>query len=686
MAFDDKGIPLVGGKIYTYIAGTTTAKATYSDKDLTVANTNPVVLDRRGEAVIYGAGSYKFVLKDTDLNTIWTMDNLNLSIESYCFYPDPSEADHAATSTGGSIKDILTALGTSKKAEIVLLHNGVANTTTYTIKQNADWSAYTNVTFKIMPGAKFSGAFTVNIPNIEAGQYQIFDSTLGTVTFSGSIKAVYPQWWGATGDGTTDDTIAIQHAVAASTNRNLIFISPPSKYKITSTIDLPSGGRVIGEGLTNIYQASANTTTFVPGNNTEIAGFKFTGTGVLNVPGRAAIEGDPSALGSISEHVFIHNNVFDSTLSVCGVGGNNCVDWRIENNDFTLGSESEHAIYISGGGNRVHIVGNRIQKTGTSSATSIRGVGIKGSQNIWVNENIITGDGFDGYGIISSDVSSSNISIKNNRIYDLGNEAVAIRAGSASIDSNIYIEGNNIDQTTSTNTGIYIENASYVKVAGNFIKSAHTGIEVDHLDATDIMVNNNIIVDSTHTGIYRRSGARFNCINNVTIGSTQAYGIWDDGGNAAAMYKGNISKGAKLKNIFIDSLAYVSDNEGQSTGGKSILYKEATGTSTAATTFNIATQIPQGARIVGCQLRVDTALSNNFDAAYNTGATQTIATAALKELNTKVNTLFDTNIATDITSATTDITITHNGVGDFTAGGVVRAIVYYEALFTMDDI
>jgi len=122
MAFDDKGIPLVGGKIYTYIAGTTTAKATYSDKDLAVANTNPVVLDRRGEAVIYGAGSYKFVFKDTDLNTIWTMDNIELSAESYCFYPDPSEADHATPSTGGSIKDILTALGTSKKAEIVFVN------------------------------------------------------------------------------------------------------------------------------------------------------------------------------------------------------------------------------------------------------------------------------------------------------------------------------------------------------------------------------------------------------------------------------------------------------------------------------------------------------------------------------------------------------------------------------------
>ena len=222
MAFDDKGIPLVGGKIYTYIAGTTTAKATYSDKGLAVANTNPVVLDRRGEAVIYGAGSYKFVFKDTDLNTIWTMDNIELSAESYCFYPDSSEADHAATSTGGSIKDILTALGTSKKAEIVLLHNGVANTTTYTIKQNADWSAYTNVTFKIVPGAVIShGTYTITFPNIsESGRWQIYSGT-GAITFAQIDNPVMPEWWGAKADGVTDSTYALNAAAIASQSGSL---------------------------------------------------------------------------------------------------------------------------------------------------------------------------------------------------------------------------------------------------------------------------------------------------------------------------------------------------------------------------------------------------------------------------------------------------------------------------------
>jgi hypothetical protein len=42
------GEPLVGGKLYTYIAGTTTLQTTYTDSTAATANTNPVILDSRG--------------------------------------------------------------------------------------------------------------------------------------------------------------------------------------------------------------------------------------------------------------------------------------------------------------------------------------------------------------------------------------------------------------------------------------------------------------------------------------------------------------------------------------------------------------------------------------------------------------------------------------------------------------
>lgn len=75
--FDANGNPLVGGKLYTYAAGTTTPLATYTDSTGTSANTNPIILDSRGEASVWLANSlYKFELRDSVDALIWTSDNI----------------------------------------------------------------------------------------------------------------------------------------------------------------------------------------------------------------------------------------------------------------------------------------------------------------------------------------------------------------------------------------------------------------------------------------------------------------------------------------------------------------------------------------------------------------------------------------------------------------------------------
>jgi hypothetical protein len=64
--------------LYTYIAGTTTLQATYTDATATTANTNPIILDSRGEANVWlGGAIYKFVLKDADGALIWTVDYIS---------------------------------------------------------------------------------------------------------------------------------------------------------------------------------------------------------------------------------------------------------------------------------------------------------------------------------------------------------------------------------------------------------------------------------------------------------------------------------------------------------------------------------------------------------------------------------------------------------------------------------
>jgi microcystin-dependent protein len=78
--FTTTGLPLNGGFIYTYQAGSTTPATTYSDNAGTIANTNPIQLGTDGRPQVeiwltYGI-NYKFVLADSSNNVIQTYDNL----------------------------------------------------------------------------------------------------------------------------------------------------------------------------------------------------------------------------------------------------------------------------------------------------------------------------------------------------------------------------------------------------------------------------------------------------------------------------------------------------------------------------------------------------------------------------------------------------------------------------------
>lgn len=70
------GAPLIGGKVYTYDAGTNNPRATYQDAGSVTPNTNPIILDARGEATVFWDGNYKVILKDASDVTIWTVDNV----------------------------------------------------------------------------------------------------------------------------------------------------------------------------------------------------------------------------------------------------------------------------------------------------------------------------------------------------------------------------------------------------------------------------------------------------------------------------------------------------------------------------------------------------------------------------------------------------------------------------------
>lgn len=85
------GTPMVGGKVCTYIAGTTTPQQTFTDSTLTVPNSNPIILDSRGEANIWlsSTNPYKIVLRQpggvnspfvtacSDTSQVYSVDNVS---------------------------------------------------------------------------------------------------------------------------------------------------------------------------------------------------------------------------------------------------------------------------------------------------------------------------------------------------------------------------------------------------------------------------------------------------------------------------------------------------------------------------------------------------------------------------------------------------------------------------------
>ena len=79
--FTNSGIPLSGGKLYTYAAGTTTPAVTYTSSSGATAHTNPIILNSAGRVatgeIWLNASPYKFLLKDSTDVLIATYDNIS---------------------------------------------------------------------------------------------------------------------------------------------------------------------------------------------------------------------------------------------------------------------------------------------------------------------------------------------------------------------------------------------------------------------------------------------------------------------------------------------------------------------------------------------------------------------------------------------------------------------------------
>ena len=127
--FDNNGIPLAGGLIYTYAAGTTTPQATYTTSAGNISHANPIVLDSTGRVpggeIWATVGlAYKFVLQ-TSVNTlIATYDNITSGVI-------PIIGDF--TGTGSQTAFVLSAIPAGLNTTNVYINGVYQNKNTYSL-------------------------------------------------------------------------------------------------------------------------------------------------------------------------------------------------------------------------------------------------------------------------------------------------------------------------------------------------------------------------------------------------------------------------------------------------------------------------------------------------------------------------------------------------------------------------
>jgi hypothetical protein len=470
--FTNIGAVLTGGKLYTYAAGTTTPQTTYTTGAGTVAWANPIVLDAAGRVPSSGeiwltdGSQYKFVLKDSNDVLIATYDNITGINSNFVNFTAEQEIQ---TATAGQTVFTLTTTeyqpGTNTLSVFVDGVNQYGPGAQYAYIETSS----TVVTFvtglHVGASVKFTTTQTLSGGALDSSQV-VYDPPF-TGSVATNVEAKLAQYisvkdFGATGDGTTDDTAAIQAAINAG---HSIYI-PAGTYRITSTLTAPSGTWLQGDG--------AGVTTLAGDANVNVLLFQdavvndYTSAGISRLKvtgsGTARLLTVNRVWGFVAEHCWLRGvastfrcieiqrysfeclinscRITDATESciyinsISGEAPNGCM---ITNCDFSPEDSSTaggYGIYDEAGNTR--IIGNWFEYAYSAGPP----VGYGGTAIYSVGSPKIIGNNLtDGYyGDYSVHlVGSSGAIISNNNISVNGPDATGIYVESC---TNTVIEGN----------------------------------------------------------------------------------------------------------------------------------------------------------------------------------------------------------------------------------------------------
>jgi hypothetical protein len=327
--------------------------------------------------------------------------------------------------------------------------------------------------------------------------------------------------YGATGDGTTDDRLAINAAFAALGNHETLFF-PPGKYRITNQLTGIAGKAFItitGPGA-EIYNDSGATgaNTFgidAASSNIEVCNLRFTGT--------ATTRGNGIHIRSSGNNVNIHDNYFQgcsdfAVLISYGSGGwcnnvifaNNMVESPlgdgvhvgsatnvlISGNIFISTGDDGIAVvsdYTTNPPNRVTVVGNYVYNAG-GVASSVSGTGIRVAEavDVKVSDNQIYTTwemGIDVGRFTSTTAFNTRVSITGNKVYNatthLGPRGAVTMAYCDQCD---VINNQIVDPVYGS--AISILDCSDMTIKGNFMRGIpFRGIAFDDSTTTNVRTN-----------------------------------------------------------------------------------------------------------------------------------------------------------------------------------------------------
>lgn len=266
--FNSGGVPLYGGKIYTYEAGTTTPKATYTEVDGLAAHSNPIILDSAGrvpggEIWLTSAQAYLFVLKTSRDETIGTYDNI---------YGINAGSANAVTetqvATAGQTDFVLTSmiytpgvftLGVYIDGVNQVVNNSYVETSANTVTFVSGLHAGALVKFININSAATDSNVVSYLP---AGAGAVATTVQAKLRESVSVKD-----FGAVGDGVADDGAKINAALASgvaldlngTTLRSNVNIVLPNNASIANgKIILGGSAQIQSSGSATDYASSGN--------------------------------------------------------------------------------------------------------------------------------------------------------------------------------------------------------------------------------------------------------------------------------------------------------------------------------------------------------------------------------------------------------------------------------------------